>query len=80
MKTTFSSAKPKKLIYGDYYKFFPGNDLMLDSRDNKNYYLEFEKHFINTLNKHAQKKAKVFRGNHKPHINKKLLKAIMKQN
>ena len=53
---------------------------MLDSRDNKNYYLEFEKYFINTLNKHAQKKAKVFRGNHKPHINKKLLKAIMKQN
>ena len=31
------------------------------------------------LNKHAPKKTKIFRGNHKPHINKTLRKAIMKR-
>ena len=33
---------------------------------------------METLNKHAPKKSKLFRGNHKPHINKTLKKAIMK--
>ena len=33
---------------------------------------------METLNKHAPKKTKIFRGNHKPHINKTLRKAIMK--
>ena len=34
---------------------------------------------METLNKHAPKKTKVFRGNHKPYINKTLRKAIMKR-
>ena len=34
---------------------------------------------METLNKHAPKKTKIFRGNHKPHINKTLRKAIMKR-
>ena len=33
---------------------------------------------METLDKHAPKKTKIFRGNHKPHINKTLRKAIMK--
>ena len=37
---------------------------MLDASDSKNDYLEFEKHFVNTLNKHAPKKVKIFQGNH----------------
>ena len=35
--------------------------------------------FIDTLNKHAPKKIKTFRGNQKRHINKTLRKAIMKR-
>ena len=31
------------------------------------------------FNKHAPRKTKIFRGNHKPHINKTLRKAIMKR-
>ena len=34
---------------------------------------------METLNKHAPKKSKLFRGNHKPHINKTLKNAIMKR-
>ena len=34
---------------------------------------------METLNKDAPKKTKVFRGNHKPYINKTLRKAIMKR-
>ena len=45
----------------------------------KNNYLELEKNFAETLTKHAPKKAKIFRGNHKPHINKTLKKAIIKR-
>ena len=46
--------------------------------DGKNNYLEFEKNLKETLNKHAPKNTKIFRVNHKPHINKILRKAIMK--
>ena len=42
-------------------------------------YSKFEKEFIDTLNKHAPKKNKLFRGNQKPHVNKVLRSAIMKR-
>ena len=76
MKTTFKCEEPKKLIYRvpDFQ-----SDLLLITGDEKNNYLEFEKNFVETLNKHAPKKTKIFRGNHKPHINKTLRKAIMKR-
>ena len=51
----------------------------MEKIDGKDNYLEFEKNFVETLNKHAPKKTKTFRGNHKPHINKTLRKAIMKR-
>ena len=35
--------------------------------------------FIDTVNKHASKKTKLFRGNQKPHVNKVLLSAIVKR-
>ena len=38
-----------------------------------------EREFIDTLNKHAPKKTKLFRGNQKPHVNKVLRSAIMKR-
>ena len=54
------------------------NDLLLNIGDGKNNDLEFEKNFVETLNKHASKKTKIFPGNHKPHIGKTLRKVIMK--
>ena len=82
MKTTFKCEEPKKLIYRDYSNFFQKdfqNGLLLNTGDRKNNYLGFEKNFVETLNKHAPKKTKIFRGNHQPHINKTLRKAIMKR-
>ena len=73
MKSTFKYEKPKKLIYRNYSNFSQNDfqsDLLLNIGDGKNNYLEFEKNFVETLNKHAPKKTKIFRGNHKPHIRK----------
>ena len=42
-------------------------------------YSKLEREFIDTLNKHAPKKTKLFRGNQKPHVNKVLRSAIMKR-
>ena len=42
-------------------------------------YSDFEKKLVDTLSKHAPKKIKTFRGNHKPHISKTLGKAIMRR-
>ena len=41
--------------------------------------LRVKKKFVDTFEKHALKKIKTFRGNQKPHTNKKLRKAIMKR-
>ena len=46
------------------------SDLLLNIGDRKNNYLKIEKNFVERLDKHALKKIKIFRGNHKPHINK----------
>ena len=81
MKTIFKCEEPKKLIYRNYSNFSQKdfqNELLLNIGDGKNNYLEFEKNFVETLNKHAHKKTKIFRGNHKPHINKTLRKTIIK--
>ena len=82
MKTTFKFEEPRKLIYRKYSNFSQKDfqsDLLLNIADGKNNCLEFEKNLLKTLNKHAPKKTKIFRGNHKPHINKILRKAIMKR-
>ena len=63
MKTTFKSEEPKKLIYRNYSNFYQKDfqsDLLLNIGDRKNNYLEFEKNFVETLNKHAPKKTKIF--------------------
>ena len=52
---------------------------MLNIRDGKNNYLEFEEDFVETIDKHAPEKTKIFRGSHKPHNNKTPRKAIMKR-
>ena len=72
----------KKSIYRKYSNFSQKDfqsDLLLSIGDGKNNYLEFEKNFVETLNKHAPKKTKIFPENHKTHINKTLRKTIMKR-
>ena len=82
MKTTFASEEPKKFVYCDYKTFSDENsknDLLSKTVDENVDYSKFEKEFIDTLNKHAPKKTKLFRGNQKPHTNKVLRSAIMKR-
>ena len=82
LKTTFKSEEPKKLIYYDYSNFSSEcfkDDFMSSICQEKHDYSEFEKKFIDKLNKHAPKEIKTFWGNQKPHINKRLRKAIMKR-
>ena len=66
MKATFKCGESKKLIYRDYSNFYQKDfqsDLLLNIGDGKNYYLEFEKNFVELLDKHAPKKIKFFEGN-----------------
>ena len=42
-------------------------------------YENYEQNLIKVLNTHSPKKVKILRGNHKPHYNKSLRKAIMKR-
>ena len=82
MKTTFKSEEPKNLIYRDYSNFSSEcfkDDFMISICQEKYDYSDFEKKFIDTLNKHVPKKIKTLRGNQKPHINKTLRKVIMKR-
>ena len=63
IKTIFKCEEPKKLIYRNYSNFSQKdfqNELLLNIGDENNNYLEFEKNFVETPNKHAPKKAKIF--------------------
>ena len=80
MKTTFKCEESKKLSLRNYSNFCRKDcksDLLLNIGYGKNNYLESEKNFLETLNKHAPKKTKIFRGNHESHINKILSKALL---
>ena len=82
MKTTFASEEPKKFVYRDYKTFSHENfknDLLSKTVDENADYSKVEREFIDTLNKHAPKKTKLFRGNQKPLVNKVLRSAIMKR-
>ena len=63
MKTTFKSKEPKKLSYPDYSDFSSEcfkDDFMFSISQEKHDSSDFEKKFIDTLNKHAPKKIKTF--------------------
>ena len=67
----------KKLIYRSCSNFCQKDlqsDLLLNIGDGKNNYLESEKNFVETLNKHAPKNIKICGG-----FSKTLRKAIMKR-
>ena len=58
MKTTFKCEGFQKLIYRDYSNFSQKDflsDLLLNIRDGKKNYLEFQKNFVETFDKHAPK-------------------------
>ena len=83
LETAFYKEEPKTLIYRDYKtfsleKFSSELFLKLESQEN-NDYQTFEANFVDTLNNQVPKKSKIFRGNQKLHINKKLRNAIMKR-
>ena len=52
-------------------------DLENKLEESPKHYDNFEKTFANVLDAHAPRK--VLRGNHKPHVDKNLRKAIMKR-
>ena len=82
LKTSFASEEPKKFVYRDYKTFSNEsfkNDLLSKTVEENVDYSKLEKEFIDTLNKHAPKKTKLFRCNQKPHVNKVLDSAIMKR-
>ena len=83
MKTTFPKAVPKEIVYRDMKNFDKKafkRDLKenLKKADSTNYAL-FEEIFENVLDKHAPKKKKLQRANHKPYVTKAMRKAIMKR-
>ena len=59
----------------DYFEEELSSELDLNNND----YVVFEDNFVNVLNKHAPKKTKIFRSNHKPQVSKTLRLAIMKR-
>ena len=82
LKSCFQNTEPKLLNYRDFKSFSSQgfeddlSEALIDCGDS---YDKFENIFTSKLNKHAPKKRKWVRGNHKPHINKELRKAIMKR-
>ena len=82
LKTTFKKDKPKLFKYLDYKKFDSTafhTDLQNKLDEGPKVYQNFEDTFVRVLDAHAPRKTKVLRGNHKPHVDKNLRKAIMKR-
>ena len=82
MKTKLALEETKRLVYrnfknfsNDYFEEELSSKLDLNNKD----YAVSEDNFVNVLNKHAPKKTKIFRGNHKLHVFKTLRLVIMKR-
>ena len=54
-------------------------DLQIKLEEVPKVYKNFEETFVKVVDAHAPRKTKVLRGNHKPHVDKNLRKAIMKR-
>ena len=81
LKARFKREESKHFIYHDYKNFNDMNfrkDLENKPEECPKHYENFEKAFVNVLDAHAPRKTKVLHGNHKPHVDKNLRKAIMK--
>ena len=81
LKTIFKKEEPKLHKYRDYKKFDSAafdTDRQSQLEEYPKVCQNFKETFVRVLNAHAPRKAKVLRGNHKPHVDKNLRKAIMK--
>ena len=72
LKTTFTKLQPKEFQYRC-YKFFDEDNSLTDLKHRLEsirpvYYSYFQDIFESTLDKHAQLRKKIIRGNIKPHI------------
>ena len=81
LKTFFQKDEPKRLIYRDYTSFSKDSLLtdLSNSIENFQCYEALETKTVEVLDKHAPRKTKFLRGNHKPRVSKKLKKEIMKR-
>ena len=82
LKTIFEKEEPKLYKYRDYKNFDSKafhTDLQSKLEEGPKVYQHFEENFVRVLDAHAPRKTKVLRGNHKPHVDKNLRKAIMKR-
>ena len=82
LKATFKKEEPRLYKYRDYKKFDSTVfHTALQSKIKKGPKVDqnFEETFLRVLDAHALRKTKVLRGNHKPHVDKNLRKAIMKR-
>ena len=81
IKTSFQNNEPKGLVYRDYTSFSKDSFLsdLSNSIENSQCYEAFETKAVEASDKHAPRKTKLLRANHKPHVSKKLRKAIMKR-
>ena len=83
IKTTFPTAALREIIYRD-MKDHDKNAFKRDLKEklkktNTTNYALFEEIFENVLDRHAPKKKKMQRANHKPYVTKAMRKAIMKR-
>ena len=76
LKTSFQKNEPRRVIYRDYTSFSKDSFLtdLSNSIENSESYEAFETKTDAVLDKHAPRKTKLLRGNHKPHVSKKLRK------
>ena len=77
-KTTFVKCKLKEFFYRD-YKHFNHEIFEKDLKCALSTYQEFDKTFIETLNKHAPLKKKLVKTNQPPYMMKALRKAFMRR-
>ena len=78
MKTTFKKGKPKEIMYRSYKTFDKKvfrKELGLKLKDCK-IYAEFERNFLEILNKHCPLKKRLVRANEVPYMTQDLRKAI----
>ena len=81
LKTCFKREESKHFIYHDYKNFNKINFRM--ELENKlqeywKHWKKFKKTFVNVVGLHVPRKTKVLRGNHKPHVDKNFIEAIVK--
>ena len=83
VRTTYDRLPPKVVSFRSYRNFSETHfQEELAHKMNENppeNYAEFENFYITTLNSFAPKKSVIRRGNNKPHVSKKLRKAMMKR-